>query len=1779
MKKLNRLEAALLCAELACLAYPAAAAANNQIYNTNIETTDAVTVEIDATASGAIFAESTSGRYAGIGAYITDDWTDDNTLPSYTITANGITITGATSEAYRLYGLAAYYASLNVDSSVAITLSLTGDSAGQLRAIRNNYYGTITLGGDVTAKLTNASTSSSSATYGFDNWGYATTVNGDVDMELSSDYTPIFGIYSQGNDDYAPATVFNKDLTLTITAGENNASEVDGVYGYISTTEFNGDTTITVEDKYSGDVTSYVNSVFLNCDNNAYATTISFNGETTSLTSTTVAKDNYGVSASGPTGSISFTGKTVTVSSSSASGLAFGLDAQYGATISVGENTALTVTASSTSGDAMAVIADCYSNGNGSIAIAGAASLTASSDSGSAFGVYNYGVYSEEEGYTGSGSVTLTGDTEITASSGSGYAFGVYTYGDAETALSGETITITATADDGVSYGVYAGGGADVTVGAPESSVAVSADCAIYADAATVTLTASEMALEGDVYAGAGGEITLAAATAELDGSLYAYGGTITVDVGDLTFADDACIEVASVTDEESSQSYDGAVSVTTDSAVANVTITGNVVATASGFTVTSADAAITEGTAITFAGSVSVTGAIAGDAVTIAQEDNSATSVTFNSITFDLTEMEAGAVMLTVGSAVDLDGLSVGVENADASELTPGDALTLMYDEQGISNLDSATVDADGTIGYTLSGLGDAYLEGTFGYSIYLDDAATSLIFSAGTDISVTDLVLASSSDASEGSAAAAALSLDWGSGALLTLEEGLTYDFSNASLEAADSVTVSGVEGTLLASGDSYQLIDGTEATVSGLASLVSDDSEAGSLSAAYSYEPASGVTVTGTALYVGTDTDESTAGSLALSVSSIDEISFGTITYSDSALITLDTDKTYDLAATSVDVSDLTVVDSEGSPVSVTYDDAEITDSGTVYMTLIDASEDTGLSVEDGATSQSFGYTLTSGENSLTGTMAGVVTVKDYDLMLAAASAVTVSELTLDTSSIEWGADALLTLNSSLSYDFSDSSLDVSDSVAITGVSSTLLAASDAMTLLEVGSASVSGLASLISDASATYSYEPASGVTVAGSATYSASDEAGISLSVSSIDAITFSEITYSDEALITLDTDKSYDLSGTSIDVSDLTVVDSEGSPVSVTYDDSEITDGGAVYMTLIDASEATGLSVEDASTSQSFGYTLTSGDNALSGTMDGIVTVKDYDLVLAAESSVAVSTVSLDTSSLEWGSDALLTLNDSLAYDFTSASVSGLDETSITTGSFLDVDASTTLVDTASAEVSGLSALEGLGGTYSYSLLDGVVTVTGSGSLSVSSGNVDYTIASIDTMDFYITSDTASGSTILTVATADLSGTAISAYAEGGSYLTAGYEVTLLTAEDGLTTDASTTYTATITEGVSVEYDVDVYQDGDSIVAVVAGDTEADGEDTDADTDTDTGSDEDDGEDAGSDTDTDTGSGEDSGAASGSSSGSSLRSETKSLVETRLAQLAMLEQGADLLTNAASDRTTLAESREGWAPFAAVSRASYKYATGSYVDIDGFNATVGVMKTDATPYGSLTYGAAFQYGSGEYDSHAEGVKARGDTEYKGGSLFIRSAWNSGAYLELSLSRGTTEGDYKSSEILGGVSCSYKDDAPYWGASFGAGRELDLGGARALDVYARYFYSHINDSSVRLSTGETYDFDSTDSSRLRLGARYTRDLNRNSRYYAGLAYEYQFDGAARASYNGMSTLSPSLEGSSGMLEAGVLFAPEGSNLTVDLGVTGWAGTRKGVEGRLMFNISF
>ncbi len=124
-----------------------------------------------------------------------------------------------------------------------------------------------------------------------------------------------------------------------------------------------------------------------------------------------------------------------------------------------------------------------------------------------------------------------------------------------------------------------------------------------------------------------------------------------------------------------------------------------------------------------------------------------------------------------------------------------------------------------------------------------------------------------------------------------------------------------------------------------------------------------------------------------------------------------------------------------------------------------------------------------------------------------------------------------------------------------------------------------------------------------------------------------------------------------------------------------------------------------------------------------------------------------------------------------------------------------------------------------------------------------------------------------------------------------------------------------------------------------------------------------------------------------------------------------------------------------------------------------------------------------------------------------------------------------------------------------------------------------DVYAKFMYTHQNGDSVALrgeGAGEEYDFDAVDSLRARVGARVSKDYSDRGTGYVGLAYEYEFDGEAKATVLGFSTPSPSIKGSSGLLELGYILQPKGVNdPTVNINLQGWSGKKQGFTGNVNF----
>ena len=305
---------------------------------------------------------------------------------------------------------------------------------------------------------------------------------------------------------------------------------------------------------------------------------------------------------------------------------------------------------------------------------------------------------------------------------------------------------------------------------------------------------------------------------------------------------------------------------------------------------------------------------------------------------------------------------------------------------------------------------------------------------------------------------------------------------------------------------------------------------------------------------------------------------------------------------------------------------------------------------------------------------------------------------------------------------------------------------------------------------------------------------------------------------------------------------------------------------------------------------------------------------------------------------------------------------------------------------------------------------------------------------------------------------------------------------------------------------------------------------------------------------------------------------------SQSPVETQLAAAAFLNSGADMVTDKGIANAVQMAGGTTAEMFGAMSGGSMRYKSGSYADVHGYNMALGLAKAVTNNAGKLTYGSLLEYGWGNYTSHLDsGIRADGNTKYYGIGLLARQDNNDGVYYEGSIRYGRMDADYASGDLIGAggskVFADYDSSSSYYGAHLGIGKVNKINDTTKADLYAKLFYTHQGGDSVTLGgegNGEVYDFDSVDSTRARVGARLSKNYGERSSGYVGLAYEYEFDGEARATVKGLSTPSPSIKGSSGLLEVGYILQPKGVNdPMINIGLQGWGGKKQGVSGSVNF----
>ena len=439
----------------------------------------------------------------------------------------------------------------------------------------------------------------------------------------------------------------------------------------------------------------------------------------------------------------------------------------------------------------------------------------------------------------------------------------------------------------------------------------------------------------------------------------------------------------------------------------------------------------------------------------------------------------------------------------------------------------------------------------------------------------------------------------------------------------------------------------------------------------------------------------------------------------------------------------------------------------------------------------------------------------------------------------------------------------------------------------------------------------------------------------------------------------------------------------------------------------------------------------------------------------------------------------------------------------------------------------------------------------------VGKGNEAKSIQNFDKLNFFITKDLIANDTMLKVTdTALINNAEIKAGVELGTKLKKNDTINLIDAgalkAENITTGTLTDGLINIDKGIKVA----IGPDGNKLVGVINGTTPPGGGGT-----------------------TPPGGG---GTTPGAGS-LYADADAKSPVETQSAALTMLNLGHDLLTTASYENAALAvdgEEEGSVNPFITMSANNQKLDTGSHVDLKAWNMNLGFAKKINNNSGKLIIAPVIEYGRGSYDSYLDnGTHGDGDAHFWGAGLMAKQLNDDGLYYEGSLRAGRMSTDYQSA-VAGGI--KYDSDATYYAAHLGMGKVVQLNDKDTLDYYGKLFYTRQQCDKVTVGTGATYDFDATTSLRTRLGARYTHQLSEKNAFYAGLAWQHEFDGESNAivatTLGSASAPAPSMKGDTGIMELGWR-VNNSDKFELGLGVNGSVGKQKGVGFNLSLNFSF
>ena len=295
-----------------------------------------------------------------------------------------------------------------------------------------------------------------------------------------------------------------------------------------------------------------------------------------------------------------------------------------------------------------------------------------------------------------------------------------------------------------------------------------------------------------------------------------------------------------------------------------------------------------------------------------------------------------------------------------------------------------------------------------------------------------------------------------------------------------------------------------------------------------------------------------------------------------------------------------------------------------------------------------------------------------------------------------------------------------------------------------------------------------------------------------------------------------------------------------------------------------------------------------------------------------------------------------------------------------------------------------------------------------------------------------------------------------------------------------------------------------------------------------------------------------------------------LTPQANMLVENHAASAAFLNQGTDLINDSLD--VLGRDGTYGVKTFAAVQGNRSSYDVADDLKINGWSVIAGFGAENEHKGGDFAWGVFYENGSGNYRTYNtfnnEFFRGDGSMVYNGGGIAARYENAHGVYTEGSLRAGMLKNEMDNAlRDASGASYGYETESTYYGAHIGVGQIFEIDENTDLDVYGKFFHTYVEGDSFTVGS-DKFDFDSVTSDRLRVGARVTKQQAKVNTYY-GLAYEYEFNGDADMTAQGIRAERQSFGGGTGIAELGFNYQPSSdSPWNFDLNLRGYVGERQG-----------